>query len=116
MKRRSVVLLKSDRLDVVSLCLFKLANFVPAEGSVVKGFEMLPIQLNGPGIVKDGILVFPLLPVSETSIVVEVCFGALKFDRLGETIDRLIEVPFAIETDSLVVVSKGVVGVDANRS
>lgn len=77
MQRRDVALLQPNGLDVVSLSLLQLTHFVPAEGPVVERLEVGIVQLDSPSVVLDRILVIPLLPVGEPSIVVEVSLGAL---------------------------------------
>jgi hypothetical protein len=67
-------------MQVVLLCLFQLADLVPAEGSVVERLEMFGVQVDGPGIVLYGLHVVPLLPVREATIVVEIGLASFELD------------------------------------
>lgn len=115
MQCRNVILLKRYGLDVVSLCLFKFANLVPAEGPIVICLEMLPIKLYCPTIVHYSTLILSLLPVSESSVVIKISLSPFKLYGLSEAPNGLIKVPLAVKTYALIVIGECVVRVDAYR-
>lgn len=65
---------------------------------------MLVIKIDSFCVIVDSLFVLALLPVSETSVVVEICLGWLKVDSSGEGLYSGFEISFAVQTDALVII------------
>ena len=96
--------------------LLKLSHFVPTKRTIIVCLEVFRVEVNCPRIILDSILVLTLLPVGETSIMIEISLSAFQLDRLSETSDCLFEVALPIETYAFIVECVRVARVDLNGS
>ena len=98
-------------MQVILLGFLELADLVPAEGAVVKGFEMLSVQLNGRSIIGDSIQEVSLLTEGKATVVIEICLGGLQVYGFSEGENSLVKVTFSVKTYAFVVISESIVWV-----
>lgn len=77
-------------LKVIRFSVFKIANFIVAECSIVEGFEVVSIDLDSCGIVEDRLIEVFLLTVGEASVMVEISFVRLEGNGNSKVLDSFI--------------------------
>ena len=77
---------------------------------------MFLVKFNCFRVVFDRTRVLSLLPKCEAPVVIKVSVIRFQFNRLREGFNGLVEIPLAIQTDPLVIVSERVSWVDTDRS
>ena len=84
--------MEANRSEIVILSFLQLASLVPAEGSVIVGLEVLLIQLDRLGVVRDGRFEVAQFTEGEASVVVEIGLARFYLDGSREALDGLFVV------------------------
>jgi hypothetical protein len=101
---------------VILFRLLQLSELVPAKRSVVEGLEMVGVNPDRILVILDGAVELLLLAVGKPAIMVEVSFVRLKLNCRRKAADREVVVAFAVEADTLIVVSIRILGINLDSA